>query len=123
MIYIAFSKTSHRLYVRILCHKFRHCSPMIKIKNKYVLYQFINSKNVANITLSTRDLKILSGHGWKIIQYDTKFDHTQTLTNKTNTCVQFTKNAIGIKNKLIQTPYGLYKYLIKKCPNGHFFIS
>lgn len=120
MIYIAFSTQSHKLFAKIFCRKFLHCAPMIKIKNKFILYQFIKHNNIAKITLSMRDIKILSLHGWKFIKYNAKFDRTRTKDKKSITCVQFTKNVCRIKNIFIQRPDTLLKHIHKKTPKWAF---
>lgn len=120
MIYIAFSTQSHKLFAKIFCRKFRHCAPVIQTQNKFILYQFIKHNNIAKITLSMRDIKILSVHGWKFIKYNAKFDRTRTKDKKSITCVQFTKNTCGIKNIFIQRPDTLFKYTNKKTPKRAF---
>ena len=114
ILYIGFSTKTHKILARIICKKFKHCAPVIITKNKCKLYQFTNSKNINVIEIKKRDLKILQQYGWKFVKYNTKFAPQHELKRKTITCVQFTKNFCGIKKRTIQTPYALWKYLIKK---------
>lgn len=121
MLYIAFSKQTHKLFAKIFCRNFRHCAPMIKTKDKFVLYQFIKHNNIAEIHLSKRDIKILSVHGWKFVKYNAKFAPQHAKDKKSITCVQFTKNFCGIKNIFIQKPDDLYKYVKKHRQNVGVF--
>ena len=116
MTYIAFSMYSHKLSAKMFCKKFRHCAPMIKTKDKFVLYQFVERNHVAKIELSQRDLRILAKHGWEFIQYNAKFapQHAKDVNTMSLTCVQFTKRVYGIKNIFIQRPDDLYKYAKQK---------
>ena len=107
---------SHKLLAKMFCKKFRHCAPMIKTKDKFVLYQFVERNHVAKIELSQRDLRILAKHGWEFIQYNAKFapQHAKGTKTTSLTCVQFTKRVYGIKNIFIQRPDDLYKYAKQK---------
>ena len=114
MIYIGFSTKTHKLFGRILCRHFRHCAPMIITKNKCVLYQFVNKNNVAKISMTQRDIKILEHHNWKFVKYSCKFAPGHALKTKSITCVQFTKHACQIKKITIQTPDALFRFLTKQ---------
>ena len=114
MIYIAFSSKTHKLYAKILCKKFRHCAPVLILKNKYIIYQFIHARKIVPITIKHRDINILTMHGWVFIKFDGKIITDKVIHNHALTCVQFTKLVCGIKNKTIQTPDALLKYLIKR---------
>ena len=111
MIYIGFSKRTHKIYAHILCRKFRHCAPILIKNNRYIMYQFINRNKVSLIYLQKRDLNILKTYGWKFIKYNGKTDPQHALTTKSITCVQFTKKLCGIRKIFIQTPDELYRYL------------
>ncbi len=111
MIYIGFSTKTNRLYVRILCRHFRHVAPIIVTKHGCIIYQFVSKKQISLITIKHKDLKILELFGWKFIKYDGKFIPQQS--KKPVNCVQWTKQACGIKNIFIQTPDSLFKYLNK----------
>jgi len=118
MLYIGFSTKTHKKFARIVCKYFRHCAPIIMYNDKYVLYQFVDRKNIIPIEIKPRDIQILVQHGWTFIKYNGKFDITIALKSKSMTCVQFTKNLCGIRNITIQTPDGLFKKLNKK-PVGY----
>lgn len=111
MIYIGFSKKTHKLYARILCKRFKHCAPVIVRNNKYYLYQFVNRDDIGIITLKRRDLLILQQYGWVFVKCKYKPNLKYTKNNKTLTCVQFTKQMCGITDKKIITPYDLFKYV------------
>lgn len=114
MIYIGFSKRSHKLYARVLCKNFKHCAPIDIQDNKCVIYQFVHKNKIVIIPVTKRDLSILNKYGWKFIKYDTDITSIDINSDKSWTCVQFTKHVCNIENKWIQTPDDLYKYLIKK---------
>jgi hypothetical protein len=124
MIYIAFSKQTHKLFAKIFCRNFRHCAPMIKTKDKFILYQFVERNHIAKIKLSKRDLQILAKHGWEFIQYSNKNapQHAKDVKTMSLTCVQFTKRICGIKNIFIQRPDDLYKYVKQKNAQTGVFI-
>lgn len=124
MIYIAFSKQTHKLFAKIFCRNFRHCAPMIKTKDKFILYQFIDRNHIAKIKLSKRDLQILVKHGWEFIQYGNKNapQHAKGIKPTSLTCIQFTKRICGIKNIFIQRPDDLYKYVKKHRQNVGVFL-
>lgn len=111
MLYIAFSSRSHKLYAQILCRKYRHCAPVLMTANKCIIYQFIKRGQIAQISIRPSDINILKHYGWKFIKYDAKFAPTIVLKTKPWTCVQFTKQSIGIRKITIQTPDALLRYL------------
>ena len=111
IIYIGFSKITHKLYAKILCKKFRHCAPIIINKKNITLYQFVNRKKIVQIQLKLRDIKILERYDWKFIKYKAKNPPLKTIKNKSLTCVQFTKKVCGIQKIFIQTPDQLFKFL------------
>ena len=114
IIYIGFSKKTHKILARIVCCDFKHCAPIIMTKNKYELYQFTNTHNINVIEIKKRDIKILQQHGWKFVKYNLKKAPQKALKIKAITCVQFTKKFCCIKKITIQTPDALLKYLQKK---------
>jgi hypothetical protein len=114
IMYIAFSSKTHKLYAKILCKKFRHCAPVLCYKNKCVMYQFICPRKTVPISLTYRDINILKRYGWVFIKFNGKLITDNIKYNNSLTCVQFTKSFCGIKNKSIQTPDALFKYLIKR---------
>lgn len=110
MIIIAFSDKTSKLLPRIFCKKIKHVAPIIVKDKDMFLYQFISKNRYDKIPLQMRDLKVLGANGWKFIYLPISavngFEKIHAIT-----CVQFTKNAIGIKNRYIQTPNGLYEHL------------
>jgi len=112
MVYIGFSKQSHKLYARVLCKNFRHCAPVIGDGKNFLLYQFVHRNKIAVIPITRRDLSILHKFGWQFIEY--RGNINSNIKNKPWTCVQFTKQVCNIKSVRIQTPYGLFRYLEKK---------
>lgn len=111
MIYIGFSERSHKFLASVLCKQYKHCAPIIKKQNKYVLYQFTNTHKISFITLSKRDLNILEQYGWVFVKYNHKIDLYNAMHTKSFTCVQFTKKLCGIKDIRIQTPDSLLKHI------------
>ena len=78
------------------------------------MYQFIKRGHVVQISLRPNDIDRLKHFGWKFIKYDAKFAPEIDLQSKPWTCVQFTKQSIGVKKITIQTPDDLLKYLLSK---------
>ena len=110
MVIIAFSNKTSKILPRIICRHFRHCAPIFRIDNKLIMYQFTNMHNITKIELHNRDIAILRAHGWRFIYIPTDAPH-DFATIHAYSCVCLSKRAIGIHNKLIQTPYALYKYI------------
>lgn len=110
MIIVAFSDKTSKILPRILCRKIKHVAPIIANKNNLIMYQFISRKKCHKIIIKMRDIKILAAHGWRFIYLpiDAAKDFSKM---HALTCVQFTKNAIGLKKAFIQTPNGLYEYM------------
>ena len=77
-----------------------------------LMYQFVCKKQCVKIPLIQRDIKILAKHGWEFFCMECNLPDNFNPTDAC-TCVQLTKCAVGIKKIYIQTPYALYKYLIK----------
>lgn len=112
MLYIGFSKQSHKIHAKLFCKNYKHCAPIVIKGNTVVIYQFVRINKIVKITVNKKDLSVLEKYGWKFIAYpiDTeKIPHSHYLT-----CVQFTKHMCGIKDIKIQTPFALFEYLNKK---------
>lgn len=113
IIYIGFSTKTHKFIAHIICHKFKHCAPIVINKNTCEIYQFTKHKQISIIPIQKRDMKILEKYGWKFVKYN-----IPRLPNISNinalTCVQFTKRFCHIKRFRIQTPDGLLRYISKK---------
>jgi hypothetical protein len=113
MIIIAFSEHTSKILPRILCREFRHCAPIVRLGNHLVMYQFTNAHKITKIELQNRDIAILRAHGWRFIYLpgDVKNDFP---ARRAYSCVDLSKQAIGINNIFIQTPNALYKYIAPK---------
>lgn len=117
MIIIAFSCKTSKIMPRIFCRKYKHVAPIAVYKDTMILYQFVKYNTIVQINLRMQDITKLQMFGWRFIYL------TGNLSNKfypgnAKTCVQMTKQAIGIKNWKIQTPDALYKFLQQiKNPN------
>ena len=111
MIYIGFSEKTHKLYAKLLCHKYKHCAPVIVVGKRAVIYQFVNTKKIVAISIRKQDLERLKLFGWIFTKYDSKIFCKDILKIRTLTCVQFTKRVCNINKKTIQTPDALFKYL------------
>lgn len=114
MIYIGFSTQSHKISAHLFCKKFRHCAPILVGSKICVLYQFVRPGKMVPVKIKPRDIKILSAYSWVFIKYDCKLNLERTRNAKNLTCVQFTKCVCDIKNKSIQTPDALFRYINHK---------
>ncbi len=112
MLYIGFSNYSNKFYAKIFCKKYKHCAPIVVNKNNATIYQFVHMKKTLKIVIKKSDLRLLKQHGWVFIKYSTKLQEKSAIPCLT--CVQFTKQACGIKNIKIQTPQALLNHLSKK---------
>ena len=112
MLYIGFSKKSHKIHAKLFCKYYKHCAPVVIKGNSVIIYQFVRINKIVKIQINKKDLSILEKHGWKFIRYtkDTKI----MPKSRCLTCVQFTKYMCGINNIKIQTPLALFQYLNKK---------
>lgn len=110
MVIIAFSNKTSKILPRIFCRHFRHCAPIFRDGSKLVMYQFTSMHNISKIELQNRDIAILRAHGWQFIYIPTDIPHDFDLSCAYS-CVDLSKRAIGIRNRFIQTPYGLYKHI------------
>ena len=114
MIIIAFSKNTSKILPHILCRKFRHCAPIICNKKDLIMYQFIKHNHIEHIHLHTRDIAILRAHGWQFIYTTADTPPNNQCFKHAYSCVDLSKRAINLHSVFIQTPYALYKYLVKK---------
>ena len=112
MVIIAFSVKTSKILPRILCRNFRHCAPVIagpSPTKSFVMYQFVTHRNIARVTLNSRDMNILRAYGWFFICVPNIIPDTGVRGGIT--CVEFTKRVIGLRCARIQTPDALFKYL------------
>ncbi len=114
MIYIGFSKRTHKLYAKILCKRFKHCAPVVIHGQKCYLYQFVNRNNIVKIELNKRDLTVLKHYGWIFVKYSAKNAPQCPEKIKAITCVQFTKRFCHIQKKCVLTPYDLFRFIHDK---------
>ena len=112
MIIVAFADKTSKQLPRIICRKIKHVAPISVHNDKIIMYQFTHSKNIRPIVLQMRDLQILQKYGWRYVYINGTL-RNNFAKQKAKTCVGFTKNAIGVHNWKIQTPYALYKYLMR----------
>ncbi len=113
MVIIAFAKNTSKLFPRLFCRHFYHCALIVPAGGALMLYQFTRRGHVTKISLRPRDLRVLRAHGWRFI-YVTKNVPYDIDVTQSWTCVDMTKRALGIHAPLIQTPYGLYKYIHRR---------
>lgn len=119
MIIIGFSTKTSKILPRILCKHFKHCAPIIKVGENFLMYQFVKHNDIKAIPITSYGLKLLKGAGWKFIKTNLKPAKYPKSYNAV-TCVCFTKKFIGIHAPFIQTPDALYRKL--KRPKGRFII-
>ena len=114
MIIIAFSENTSKILPRILCHRFRHCAPIICDGNNLIMYQFVRRNKIKQISLRTRDIAILRAHGWHFVYIPADIQLHDCCLFRAYSCVDLSKRAIGMKSLFIQTPFALYKKLTHK---------
>ena len=112
MIIIAFAKNTSKWVPRIFCRHFYHCAVIVPMDSHLMMFQFIRPHRVVQIPLRNRDIQILRTHGWHFVYVG------QNLPDGFNphgakTCVDLARRALGMSPRLCQTPYGLYKYLMR----------
>ncbi len=107
MVIIAFAPKSSKFLPHVLCRKFKHCAVIVKDKNDFLLYQFVSRNHIDIIPIKSRDIKILTAHGWRFVYVPCNLPYIFPI--KTWTCVNLAKYAIGIHAPFIQTPDGLYQ--------------
>lgn len=112
MLYIGFSKKSHKIHAKLFCKHYKHCAPVVIKGDTVIIYQFVRINKIVKITINKKDLAVLEKYGWKFIKYP--IDIERIPKSHYLTCVQFTKNMCGINDVKIQTPFALFKYLNKK---------
>ena len=111
--YIGFSTQTHKPIAKFVCHKFKHCAPVIIDKNNVKIYQFTKYRNVNIIEIKLRDIKILKRYGWIFIKYKNNKKTPKYKQIHAITCVHFTKQFFNIHKISIQTPDALLKHLKK----------
>lgn len=118
MIIIAFSNKTSKFIPRIFCGQIKHVAPIIVNANKMILHQFIRRNKIEKLEIKMRDISVLGQYGWRFIfvpgNAKLSIKYSQIFT-----CVQLSKQMLGIKDWRIQTPYALYKRL--KNLNYYYF--
>ena len=112
MIIIAFSDKTSKILPRLLCRGMKHTAPIGVYQNGLIMHQFIKPGKIKKIQLNMRDIRILQDKGWRFV-YVTGDLSYQFNGHGVKTCVQLSKQALGIKKRYIQTPNALYKYLLR----------
>ena len=110
MIIIAFAPKSGKFLPNIFCKNFKHCAVIARHKKGFVMYQFTSHKNVNEICIRMRDIRILGAHGWRFI-YIPRNISPHFNPRDAWTCIGMAKNAIGMHAPFIQTPDALYRKL------------
>ncbi|MBD5400255.1 hypothetical protein HDR61_00700 [bacterium] len=110
MVIIAFSDKTSKVIPRIVCHKFKHCAPIIPTGHDMVMYQFTRPGHVTPIKINMSGIRRLRQHGWQFIYvpHDTPPNFT---TRGAISCVDLSKRALGLRAAWIWRPDGLYTYL------------
>ncbi|MBQ6736096.1 MAG: hypothetical protein IJQ90_01250 [Alphaproteobacteria bacterium] len=110
MVIIAFAPKSSKILPNIFCNHFKHCAVLLRDEKGFIMYQFSSHKNVAEIFIRTRDIRILGRYGWRFVYVPCDID---SLFNpyRAWTCVGMAKRAIGMHAPFIQTPDALYRKL------------
>lgn len=119
MIIIGFSRKTSKILPRFFCKFFVHVAPILVCEAGLEMWQFIRINKLEKIPLKWRDLDILSRYGWVFVIWDNDCAVNYINRRCVISCVQLTKNILGLKNWRIQTPDALYRVLSRECP-PHF---
>ncbi|MBO7656299.1 MAG: hypothetical protein J6S80_01055 [Alphaproteobacteria bacterium] len=110
MVIIAFAPKSSKILPNIFCRKFKHCAVLVRNKHGFTMYQFSSHKNITEMLIRTRDIRILGSYGWFFVYLPC--DIKQNFNPRAAwTCVDMAKRAIGMYAPFVQTPDALYKKL------------
>ncbi len=114
MIIIAFCEKTSKFLPRVLCRRFKHCAPIVATSDhgrQFVMHQFIRPGHIIQIGMNVRDMNLLRRRGWVFIQ-------TNEIPNNNwhgaITCVDLCRHVMGWRRRLLQTPDGLYKQLMRE---------
>ncbi len=110
MIIIAFAPKSSKVLPNLFCKNFKHCAVIVRQKNGFIMYQFSSHKNVTELSLRMRDIRLLGAHGWRFVYVPTDIDSNFN-PHDAWTCVDMTKRAIGMRAPFIWSPDALYRKL------------
>ena len=106
MVIIAFAPKSSKILPNIFCKNFKHCAVITPNDTGFIMYQFMSRKNIEQIPISARDIKILGAHGWRFIYVPCELQHPFPI--KVMTCVGLAKYAIRLHAPFSLTPDALY---------------
>lgn len=112
MVIIAFAPKSSKLLPNLFCKHFKHCAVIVPKGSFCVMYQFVSRKNIVQIPLRVRDIKLLGKYGWRFIYVPC--DLRCPFPPVARTCVSMAKYAIHLYAPFILTPDALYN-AIKDC--------
>lgn len=110
MVIIAFSEKTSKILPRIVCHRFRHCAPIIPNGRTMAMYQFTRPGRIAKIDINMHGIRRLGACGWRFI-YVPCDAPAMFGPQCAFSCVDLSKRALSINAPFIQTPDALYKYL------------
>jgi hypothetical protein len=107
MVIIAFAPKSSKILPNIFCKNFKHCAVIVPDENGFVMHQFVAHKNIVQIPVTGRDIKILGAHGWRFVYVPCELH--QPFPPNVFTCVGLAKYAVKFRSPFIFTPDALYK--------------
>ena len=110
MVIVAFSRKTSKILPRVFCRHLRHValiSPSGHGNGQLVLHQFVRPGHIVPIYIKSRDLNVLSRHGWRFVY----LAGVDIRAARALTCVGYAKRAAQIRAPWVFTPDGLYKYL------------
>ena len=113
MVIIAFSSNTSKTLPRIVCKKFCHVAPIVQTPSGMILYQFIRPRKFIKIPITRHGLQLIKNNNWHMIYLHNKCDINFNPTTPV-TCVDMTRQIIGMRRRVIQTPYGLYCEICKQ---------
>lgn len=109
MVIIAFATNSSKFLPNVLCKNFKHCAVIVPNGPDFTMYQFISPRNIVQIHLQSRDIKLLGNHGWRFVYVPCELP--RPFPPRTLSCVNMAKYAIRLHAPFIITPDALYKVL------------
>ena len=114
-LYVVFQDETSLWWLRLLKPGFRHCYILAQVGQNYWL-ELNPASNFFFFTVhrfgSGYDyLAALENNGCRIVPAEVEMVPHRPLPLFFFNCVEFVKHALGINNRLIITPYQLWKYL------------
>lgn len=113
--YVVFQEETSLWWLRLLRPGFRHCYILAPLENNCWL-ELNPTSNFFYFTVHRFGpgydyLGFLAGQGCSIAEAEVEMVPHRPLPLFFFNCVEFVKHALGINNRLIITPYQLWKYL------------